>query len=640
MPDKPKSCSPPDHTKRIPQRGKQVVLIHPPFCMPDKPYISTAVLYSHLSAQGVDVSVFDLNIEFYRDYLSLSAIHRGLDFIEKRFRELDNRPSLDSLEIQEYRNLVHLKKRMSGDPPPFDLLFTNSRLSNVEQFMLFGLGIDIVNTAHFPESLDFLATTGYIRHSCRGNTFSSHDVVRSMSEPSLYSSAIRRIMTGYLNDNTPGIIGISVSFPDQIRPAFYTASVIKTLRPEIHVCLGGTAVSSHLRDITNIRLFDPVDTFILDEGETPLLELIRCLNHSSPYHHIPGLMYAKDGRIHKNEPVPTDSDTGLILPDYNCADLDRYLVNTRSMALLCRLSRGCYWRKCSFCRTHLSFVNHHVLAELDDITPWIDTLVENTPVRILHFTDDAADPDLLYSLSRHLAGHDSPVHWVANMRFDPRITREKLDMYKKARCRALYFGLESCHARVLKKMKKGISLPFVEKTLKHCADIGIPVHLYMIVGFPTETEQEALESFTRVYEWKETGLAAQVIYNVFEISNGSDIASNPPEYGITEIVSPSSCDLSPPVSDFTGSGMEREKAKSLCSDFIKKLNRIDRCPPKDILALYEQDGSGTVRHDIKTRYDMDVILTSVEHLYTLHKSRDVRFAPIPGFTVAQNRKAP
>jgi radical SAM superfamily enzyme YgiQ (UPF0313 family) len=626
--------------KPNPSGDKQVVLIHPPFCMPDKPYISTAVLYSFLSAQGVDVSVLDLNIEFYRDYLSPNAIHKGVDFIEKRFQELDNRSKLDSLEIQEYRNLVHLKKKMSGDPPPFDLLFTDSRLNNVEQFMLFGLGIDIVNTLHFPESLDFLATTGYIRHSCRGNTFSSHDVVRRISEPSLYSSVIQRIMTGYLNAINPGIIGISVSFPDQIRPAFHTASVIKTLRPEIHICLGGTAVSSHFRDITNIRLFDHVNTFILDEGETPLLELIRCLNDSAPYHHIPGLMYAEAGRIFKNEPDRTASATGLTLPEYRCADLGRYLVNTRSMALLCRLSQGCYWRKCSFCRTHLSFVNHHILAELDDVTPWIDKMVERTPVRILHFTDDAADPDLLYSLSRHLAGHDSPVHWVANMRFDPRITHEKLDMYKKARCRALYFGLESCHTRVLKKMKKGISIPFVEKTLKHCADIGIPVHLYMIVGFPTETEQEALESFKRVYAWKEQGLATQVIYNVFEISGGSDIALNPSDYGISGIASSPSNDLNPPVSDFTGIGMEREKAKSLCSDFIKKLNGTGRCLKKDILDLFKPDRSGTVHRDIKTRYDMDLIRTSIERLLAGPNSKDVRFVPVPGFSVSAKRNAP
>lgn len=618
---------------------KKLLLIHPPFSMPDKPYISTAVLYSHLKDQGVDVSVLDLSLEFYREHLSPDAIKSALEFMDKRFHALDHRHSLDSLEIQEYLKLVHLKKRLAaGEAPPFHLLFQNCDLGNVEQFMLFGLAVEIVNTRYFPDSLEFLVSTGYIRHKSRFSKFSSHDILQSLEKPSLYSSAIQKIITGHVGGQQLLMVGISVSFPDQVLPAFYAASVIRLMDPTIHICFGGTFVSSHMRDLGNIRLFDYVDTFVLDEGERPLLELTRCLTESKPWDDIPGLVYARDGQIIQNEPARFPESLPLTQPDYGCADLDRYLVNTRSMALLCRLSQGCYWRRCSFCRTGLSFVNHHVRGRTEDITAWISDLVERCPVRILHFTDDAAEPETLDALSGFLIRRNTPLFWVTNMRFDSRITHEKLALYKKAGCRAIYFGLESCCERVLKTMKKGIALPCVERVLADCADIGIPVHLYMIVGFPTETEKEARESFSRVYEWKKQGLARQVIYNVFEISAGSDIAETPGNYGITDVESTPSLDLAPPVTRFTSGGMERKTAEALCLEFISRLAHARSGSPGDMMALLAGDTQEKTVRDIETRHDIEAIKAAIDGLYQTHPQRNIPFVPLPGFTFPATRR--
>lgn len=614
---------------------KNIVLIHPPFCMPDKPYISTAVLFSYLVEQNIDVSVFDLNIEFYREYLSMNNINKALDFIENRFKILDNKPSLNSLEIQEYLKLVGLKSSMSGDPPPFHLLFENSRLSNSEQFILFGMGLNIVNTLYFPESLEFLITTGYIRYKSNDNKFSSHDLINSIKKPSLYSAIIKKTIAAYLKDKQPDIIGISVSFPDQVLPAFYTASVIKEMHPETHICLGGTFVSSHLRCIDNIHLFNNIDTFILDEGESPLLELIRCVNESKSFDHIPGLIYKRGNKIIKNEPDSKGLNKFLPQPDYSCVDLDKYLVNTNSMALLFRLSQGCYWHKCSFCRTELSFVKNHVCVELKEITGWIKNLVEKYPVRILHFTDDAADPELLVELSIFLIENNISIFWVTNMRFDSRITIEKLDLYKKAGCRAIYFGLESCNERVLKKMKKGISITFVEKTLKNCAEIGIPVNLYMIVGFPTETEEEALLSFSTVYNWKKNGLAGQVIYNVFEISGWSHISSNLQDYDITETYSSSLLDLDPPVTDFKCSGMERAKAESLCFDFITKLANINSFSKNNLRDHLLNDDDNYYGHEIQTQYDIGIIKSAIATLHKDFNSKEIMFKALSDFKLTK-----
>ena len=49
-------------------------------------------------------------------------------------------------------------------------------------------------------------------------------------------------------------------------------------------------------------------------------------------------------------------------------------------------------------------------------------------------------------------------------------------------------------------MKKGITQESVDRICSDCVDLGIGVHCYVIVGFPTETEEEALETMNFVVE--------------------------------------------------------------------------------------------------------------------------------------------
>ncbi len=65
---------------------------------------------------------------------------------------------------------------------------------------------------------------------------------------------------------------------------------------------------------------------------------------------------------------------------------------------------------------------------------------------------------------------------------------------RDAGCQKIVFGLESFNQRVMDFMKKGIKQDSVRRITEDCVDLGIAVHCYIIVGFPTEIEKEALET--------------------------------------------------------------------------------------------------------------------------------------------------
>ena len=63
----------------------------------------------------------------------------------------------------------------------------------------------------------------------------------------------------------------------------------------------------------------------------------------------------------------------------------------------------------------------------------------------------------------------------------------------------MIFGLESYNQRVLDSMKKGVELEVIDKMVEDCLRIGIAMHFYLLIGFPTETRDEVMASPLRLW---------------------------------------------------------------------------------------------------------------------------------------------
>jgi hypothetical protein len=551
---------------------KAVLLIHPPFSMPDKPCISIPALAAQMKRKGIHVRGLDANIEFWRRFLSPKNLQTARAHAEERWEALQGKVEMNDSEKAE---CTLLKNALNGSAAHWErllLLFEPNLFSNVERFHLFWIALSLASTPYYPERLGATGPTGYIRYFSPHHKFASGDMLASLQHKTIYASYLEDILCPAIERHSPLLAGISLSFPDQALPAFKCAQIIKNRFPGVHVVIGGAFVSCHMRELSNIGVFDVVDSLVLDDGEIPLEALVEELSSPSPnFHNIPGLMYAANGVIAKNAPaVPLDMEL-LPAPDYSIFPLERYLVPINSMALLFRLSRGCYWARCTFCRTELPLIHCYSQAGAGRIFEHLKSVVEQTGVTIFHFTDDAASPETLEAVSRKIIQAGMQIKWVANFRFDRRLTLERLLIFKLAGCHTVYLGLESYNSRILKLMRKGIDIKQVKPILDSFARAGIRATIYMIVGFPTETEEEARNSFNHILSLKAEGLVHRVIYNVFELQSFSTIELNYKMFGIKKIGRNPKADLSPPTMDFDSTGMTREQAVALCSSFISAL---------------------------------------------------------------------
>jgi hypothetical protein len=99
-------------------------------------------------------------------------------------------------------------------------------------------------------------------------------------------------------------------------------------------------------------------------------------------------------------------------------------------------------------------------------------------------------------------------------------------------------GLEVASDRLLKLMKKGVTVEQVARVTRAFADAGVMVHAYLMYGFPTQTEQETVDALERVRQLFSAGCIQSAYWHRFSVTAHSPIGQNPHEFGISLLPEP------------------------------------------------------------------------------------------------------
>jgi len=542
-----------------------IVLIDPPFGSINGPSIGLPVLVSYLWNHGINIGAIDLSNRFYAFLLTENNIRAGLEHLENQFAQLNRKNRLGFAEVVEFEKLVKLLlKREKLDSELAWLLSCHLdplSIRNSDNMDLVSFLIQLATIKNFPEIIEFAPR---LKKTDLLSKYSSEDIVRATCEESFYTEIFEKILSISLFKMKPvPLVGISVSFSDQVIPAFQCARMIKKKWPDTHITMGGSFVSIHLREINNTRIFDIIDSLVLDEGENPLEKLYGEIDSGSPnLNHIPNLIICPDEKIQhtKKELQPLESLS--FSSDYFLFDLDQYLFSPENVIIPFCLSRGCKWKKCSFCRTDIPVFHNYCRPSSDILYEQLVTLVREYGAKTVSFSSAFSEPKVLEYISKRLVEDEIQIHWFASTRLSNDFNRDLCALFRDAGCARLSFGIESFSDRILSSMKKGIQAKQIEQVITDIDGV-IPIFLLMMVGIPTETEQEACDGFEKIQDLLSRKLITGYNYNVFHMTYGSDIWKNPRKYHLSNIHWFSENDLFPNVVHFDCPGMSREKAFSL-----------------------------------------------------------------------------
>ncbi|MFQ5686218.1 MAG: B12-binding domain-containing radical SAM protein [Candidatus Scalindua sp.] len=562
----------------------QVSLIFPPSWIPSQPFLSLPSLQGFLKKEGIEnVSIRDLNIEIMDALLSAEQVkrtHAILSRGERPFAPTDSFGHAEN-EAEVFSRLEWASDVIDSGNLVQKVEWAKSALRSegfydindyVESWKIIDRWLQAFGMLYYPSEISIAD------NSMRYSVYSSVDVIKA-SEDELenpYRDLFKEYMLDSIVSQEPGLVGISVTATSQVMPAFTLARLLKEVNRGIHITMGGsvfTKLIDNLQD--NHTLFELVDSFIVFEGEHALLGLIEQLDGKKDFSKVPNLVYREGDQIRVNEPFHIEDINSLTTPDYDGFPLDQYLSPMRVLPL--QGSRGCYWRKCTFCNLHIDNLKFR-LRNLDLVLEDIEKLKKKYNTEYMFFSDECMPVKQLENLSSRLIEDGNDIKWMAGVRFDKGLTKDVLNKAGDAGCLKMVFGLESSNKRVLSLMDKGIETEITRNIIDYCLDTDIAVHMYVIVGFPSETREEALETLDFVTSNKRymESKGASCLACLFELEKHAPIMRDPGKYGLAKIGHPKQDDLSLGFFYETNEGMTPEEASSIY-EYIK--TEIDKRLP-------------------------------------------------------------
>ena len=389
--------------------------------------------------------------------------------------------------------------------------------------------------------------------SLAGSQASFEPLATALAAPAtLMDEMLKALTLKAIAVHKPSLVLLSVPFPGAVYAAFRIAQCIKQHHPQIHIALGGGFVNTELRELTEARVFDYVDFVSLDSGERPLLALLEHLQGQRSAARLIRTFVRKPDTgtvqlMNWSEPdvpfeeVGTATWDGLPLNDYlSLLDMLNPMHRLWSDGRWNKLTvaHGCYWKKCSFCDVSLDYISRYETASASLLVDRIEQIVAETGQTGFHFVDEAAPPKALKALAEELIRRQVHISWWGNIRFEKNFTPELAELLAESGCIAMSGGLEVASDRLLKLMKKGVSVEQVAQVTKGFSEAGILVHAYLMYGFPTQTVQDTLDALEYVRQLFENGCIQSGFFHRFACTVHSPVGLNPEEYGIELIPLP------------------------------------------------------------------------------------------------------
>ena len=555
----------------------RIALVFPPQGHFTQPYLSLPSLSAYLKQNGYeDVHQLDVNIAAYDHFLSRERLERSLARIRERgdLARLEAKGALSFSEMQRYQTLSEVEA--IGDEVAARVEEAKAVVRDPEQFYDYERylwagrtieqGLRIFSEEYAPTRL---SAHGFVmRHRIER----SAEIVEALSDEreNPFLEYFREVTLPAVQALDPDLIGVSLTFPSQAIPALTLAKLVKAWKPGVHITVGGGLMAYVADKLSNQpAVWDLIDSMVLLEGERPLLQLCEHVEGKRDLASVTNVIYrGDDGAPVKTPQLDPLDIKELPTPDFDGLPLDKYLTPELVMPLAA--TRGCYWGKCVFCTLYTVIGPGYRGRTIEQTVDDMRHLNERYGVRSFYLAIEDLPPNMAKRFPEAILEAGLDVSWWADARLEHEVfDEETCRLLAKSGCKRLAFGYESASDRVLEKMCKGIDPSESLKMIRRVHDAGISVTLYAMVGFPTETEEEALSTLDVILanrEWIQ-----EVSVRVFYLDESSEVFKRREEFDIVEVYPDPDADLQVYYDFKAGSGMTRAQARQVYLRFTEAL---------------------------------------------------------------------
>jgi radical SAM superfamily enzyme YgiQ (UPF0313 family) len=308
-----------------------------------------------------------------------------------------------------------------------------------------------------------------------------------------YTDFLEKEILKILSTN-PTWIGLSVFSVNSVISTVNFLLLLKKIKPEQKVIAGGMGLSSFgLGGNSNFGEFlineGLITTYIAGEGEHAIIDLLK-------------------NNLGSRISPQIDNLDKLPFPDYN--DFDFSLYPGKENMIYVTGSRGCV-RACTFCDINSLWKKFRYRSG-DNIAKEILQGYKKYSTLDFYFTDSLINGNmkeflkLLDTIIDYKEAGLLPDELMFGGQFIARPkSRFPEEYYKKMQKAGVYnisVGLESGSDRVLSDMRKGTTREDHDFMMQMLEKYGIRINLLMLVGYPTETEEDFEQTLQMIRDYK------------------------------------------------------------------------------------------------------------------------------------------
>ncbi len=548
----------------------KLLLVNPPFTQLNTPYPATAYLKGYLNTKQIPCDQVDLGLETILKIFSTE----GLSEIFKTTKESVASASENAKRIFALKDIyiqtIDSVIAFLQDRDPSMAYFISGRnfipeASKFDQLddLEFAFGTMGMRdkarhlaTLYLEDLSDYIVELsdphfGFSRYAERlalsANSFDAlYDELRK--KESTISSLMLSLLKDKIEDSQPTIICFSIPFPGNLFAALKCGQWIRTHYPETKIVFGGGYPNTELRSLKDPRVFEFVDFICLDDGEAPLDVLIDFLSERIPIDMLKRTYTLQDNKVryHNGSLRPDVRQENVGTPDYTGLPLKQYLSVIQVTNPMHRLwsdgrwnkltmAHGCYWGKCTFCDVSLDYIKNYEASSAALIVDRMEALVQQTGETGFHFVDEAAPPALMKAVALEIMSRNLNVSWWTNIRFEKSFHYDLCRLLSASGCIAISGGLEVASDRLLELIAKGVTVEQVTRVNQNFKRAGIMVHAYLMYGFPTQTDQETIDSLEVVRQMFEADVLQSAYWHRFAMTAHSPVGLYPDQFKVAVV---------------------------------------------------------------------------------------------------------
>ncbi len=270
---------------------------------------------------------------------------------------------------------------------------------------------------------------------------------------------------------------------------------VKARDKGIITVVGGPHPSAAAVDMMN-RFGGELDYSFAGEAEVGLARLLSSIESGEKeFDSIPGLVWRKNGTVRSNPKSVLEDLDSIAMPAWDLIGPENYPESQHGAFFKqfpiapIMITRGCPFQ-CTFCAGGVIAGKSVRRRSIDNVLKELTYLNKEHGIREFHVVDDNFTMDMAYAKEflRRLKILNLGMTWAVpnGVRMDA-LDEELLALMKETGLYIISLGIESGSDRVLKDMKKHLTLSKIRECVGMINKAGIDVSGFFILGFPGET---------------------------------------------------------------------------------------------------------------------------------------------------------